>query len=99
MRILHTSDWHLGRTMGQESLIEDQADILDQIYEALIGSEAQAIVIAGDIFDRAVPARDAVDLFDRFLTRIYRETSAVIVAAVSESSFTGVVSGNVTSTT
>lgn len=80
MRILHTSDWHLGRTMGQESLIEDQADILDQIYEALIGSEAQAIVIAGDIFDRAVPARDAVDLFDRFLTRIYRETSAVIVA-------------------
>ena len=80
MRILHTSDWHLGRTMGQESLIEDQAAILDQIHQAMIESGAQAIIIAGDIFDRAVPARDAVDLFDRFLTRIYRETSAAIIA-------------------
>lgn len=80
MRFLHTSDWHLGRTMAQESLLDDQALILDQIFDILVETGAQAIVIAGDIFDRAVPRREAVDLFDRFLTRVYRETQSAIIA-------------------
>ncbi|MGA0604677.1 exonuclease SbcCD subunit D [Phenylobacterium sp. VNQ135] len=80
MRLLHTSDWHLGRMMAQESLLEDQALILDQIFDLLVESRADAIVIAGDVFDRTVPRREAVDLFDRFLTRVYRQTSAGIVA-------------------
>jgi exonuclease SbcD len=80
MRLLHTSDWHLGRMMAQESLLDDQEAILDQIFAALVESRADAIIIAGDVFDRAVPRKEAVDLFDRFLTRVYRETSAAIVA-------------------
>ncbi|WP_296599607.1 exonuclease SbcCD subunit D [Phenylobacterium sp.] len=80
MRLLHTSDWHLGRMMAQEALLEDQAEILDQIFTILVESGADVIVIAGDVFDRAVPRKEAVDLFDRFLTRVYRETPAAIVA-------------------
>lgn len=80
MRFLHTSDWHLGRAMAQESLLDDQALVLDQVFDILVETGAQAIVIAGDIFDRAVPRREAVDLFDRFLTRVYRETGSAIIA-------------------
>lgn len=80
MRFLHTSDWHLGRAMAQENLLDDQALILDQVFDIMVETEAQAIVIAGDVFDRAVPRREAVDLFDRFLTRVYRETPSAIIA-------------------
>lgn len=80
MRILHTSDWHLGRTLAQESLLDDQAQLLDQVFEAVVEHRVDALIIAGDLFDRAVPRREAVQLFNDFLARVYGETGAAIVA-------------------
>jgi exonuclease SbcD len=80
MKILHTADWHLGRTLCQESLLDHQAALLDQVFDAVIKSQADVLVIAGDVFDRPNPKKDAVDLFDRFLARIYLKTKAAIVA-------------------
>jgi exonuclease SbcD len=79
MRILHTSDWHLGRTLAQESLLDDQAALLEQVYSTIIDYDVDAIVIAGDVFDRAAPRREAVQLFSDFLRRVYAESNAAIV--------------------
>lgn len=80
MRILHTSDWHLGRTLAQESLLDDQAQLLDQVFDAVVEHRVDALIIAGDLFDRAVPRKEAVQLFNDFLARVYGETGAAIVA-------------------
>lgn len=79
MKILHTADLHLGRQFNGIPLDEDQAAILDQIAGALIGSNADVLVIAGDVFDRAVPAETAVRQFNAFLLRIATETDAAVV--------------------
>ena len=46
MRILHTSDWHLGRTLAQESLLDDQAHLLDQVFDAVVAHKVEALIIA-----------------------------------------------------
>lgn len=80
MRILHTSDWHLGRVFYQESLLDDQAHLLEQVMWGIKESCADVLIIAGDIFDRPNPKREAVALFDDFLTQVYRDTPTAIVA-------------------
>ena len=74
MRILHTADWHLGRIFYGHHLTEDQSYVLEnQLFSVLRHEKVDAIVIAGDIFDRAVPPVDAVALWDRIVTRIAME--------------------------
>ena len=80
MKFIHTSDWHLGRTLAQESLLEDQAHLLEQVFAAVRDSGAEALVIAGDIFDRPNPRREVVALFNAFVARVYADTPAAIVA-------------------
>ncbi len=80
MKILHTSDWHLGRVFFQENLLDDQAHLMEQVVRALKETQAEVLIIAGDIFDRQNPKREAVALFDQFLTEVYRDTKAAIVA-------------------
>jgi len=70
LRILHTSDWHLGRTLHEESLLEDQAWALGRLVEALAEARPDALVVAGDVYDRAVPSADAVALLDDVLNRV-----------------------------
>lgn len=79
MRILHTADLHLGRQFNGIPLDDDQAAVLDQIACALIDHRADVLVIAGDIFDRAVPPETAVRQFNAFLSRIASETEAAVV--------------------
>ena len=67
MIILHLSDLHLGRRFHDVSLLEDQRYILEQILERTKESAADAVIIAGDIYDKPVPSAEAVDLFDDFL--------------------------------
>ena len=67
MRLIHTSDWHLGRTLHGESLLEYQATFLDWLLDQAVTHRADAVVVAGDIYDRAVPPQDAVKLLDRTL--------------------------------
>jgi exonuclease SbcD len=70
LRIVHTSDWHLGRTLHGEALLEDQSWALDRMVEMLREVRPDALVVAGDVYDRAVPPPDAVSLLDDFVTRV-----------------------------
>lgn len=79
MRILHTSDWHLGRQFHGQSMEEDHAIILDQVFEALIEHKPDVLIIAGDIFDRASPPRRAVSQFNEFVRRVASNTATAIV--------------------
>ncbi len=69
MRLLHTSDWHLGRTLHEHGLLEDQARFLDDLLATLDMERPDALVIAGDVFDRSVPSEDAVALWNGFVER------------------------------
>ncbi len=79
MRLLHTSDWHLGRNFHGSSLLEEQAAALAKIVELAQQSSVDAVVIAGDIYDRAIPPAEAVQLFNATLAQL-RETGAAVVA-------------------
>ncbi|MGO3927362.1 exonuclease SbcCD subunit D [Rhodopseudomonas pseudopalustris] len=79
MRILHTADLHLGRAFNNMSLEDDHRAILDQILECIILQRVDVLVIAGDIFDRAVPPASAVRQFNTFLTQVANQTNAAVV--------------------
>jgi DNA repair protein SbcD/Mre11 len=64
MRLLHTSDWHLGRTLHGASLIEHQRAFLSWLLDVAVREQAAAVLVAGDVYDRAVPPTDAVRLLD-----------------------------------
>lgn len=70
MRFLHISDLHIGKVVNDFSMLEDQKFILDQIAGMAQANQVDAVVIAGDIYDRAIPSGEAVILFDRFLTEL-----------------------------
>ncbi len=67
MRILHTSDWHLGRILHEHNLLPDQRKFLGDLLAHLRESRYEALVIAGDIFDRSIPSEEAVELWNSFL--------------------------------
>jgi DNA repair protein SbcD/Mre11 len=70
MRILHTADWHLGRLFHQRHLTEDQAEVLGQVIDIARDGKVDAIVVAGDVYDRGVPPPDAVRLLDDVLAEM-----------------------------
>jgi exonuclease SbcD len=70
MRFLHTADWHLGRLFHQVHLTEDQEHVLRQVIAIARESAVQAIVVAGDVYDRAVPPPEAVRLLDDVLAEL-----------------------------
>jgi DNA repair protein SbcD/Mre11 len=67
MRLLHTSDWHLGRTLYGENLLTHQAAFLDWLLAEAKAHRVHAVVVAGDVYDRAVPTVDAVAVLDQAL--------------------------------
>ncbi len=67
MRLIHTSDWHLGRMLHGEDLLPHQAAFLDWLLAQAISAQVHAVVVAGDIYDRAVPPVDAVAVLDHAL--------------------------------
>lgn len=79
MRLLHTADWHLGRLFHGVSLVDDQAHLLDELVRLVAESAIDAVLIAGDVYDRAVPPPDAVTLFDAFLARVAGELGVPVV--------------------
>lgn len=70
MRILHTSDWHLGRSFHRVPMLDAQADYLDHLVRTVREHEVDAVLVAGDVYDRAVPPLAAVRLFDDALHRL-----------------------------
>lgn len=79
MRILHTADWHLGKTFRKVSLLEDQRHVLDQVFDAIIKNDIQVLIVAGDIYDKQAPSEASVALFCSFIERVYEKTDAAIV--------------------
>ncbi len=79
VRILHTSDWHLGRLFHRSSLLDVQAEALDRIVQIVVEESVDLVVVAGDLYDRSVPPADAVELFGATLVRL-REAGATVVA-------------------
>ncbi|MEV0192354.1 exonuclease SbcCD subunit D [Kitasatospora purpeofusca] len=67
MRLLHTSDWHLGRTFHRESITDHQRIFVDHLLATAQEQRVGAVLIAGDVYDRAIPALDAVALYDHAL--------------------------------
>jgi exonuclease SbcD len=78
MRLLHTSDWHLGRSLHRADLRAAQSAFLDHLVEVARAEKVDAILVAGDIYDRAVPPVDAVELCEDALLRLH-DTGARIV--------------------
>ena len=78
MRLLHTSDWHLGRSLHRADLRDAQAAFLDSLVETVRSERVDAVLVAGDVYDRAVPSLDAVELCESALVRL-REAGARVV--------------------
>jgi len=79
MRLLHTADWHLGRQLYGQSLIDDQDQLLDQVVRLATDEHVDAVLIAGDVYDRAVPPADVVSLLDRTLSRLVVEARIPVI--------------------
>ena len=70
MRFFHLSDLHIGKQLHHYSLLEDQRHILNEVVSQVKELKPDAVVIAGDIYDKSVPSAEAVSLFDDFLTEL-----------------------------
>ena len=79
MRLLHTSDWHLGRNFHGASLLQEQEAALARIVELARDRDVEVVIIAGDLCDRAIPPAEAVKLFTDTLAQLTK-TGATVVA-------------------
>lgn len=79
MKILHTSDLHIGKRVKEFSMLDEQKFILDQILSIASAEQPDAIILAGDIYDKSVPSAEAVSLFDDFLVGLARLGKAIFI--------------------
>jgi DNA repair protein SbcD/Mre11 len=78
MRFLHTSDWHLGRSLHRADLRDAQERFLDHLVATAREQKVNAVLVSGDVYDRAIPSLDAVKLFEEALGRL-RDTGARVI--------------------
>jgi DNA repair protein SbcD/Mre11 len=79
MRLLHTSEWHIGRSLHGADLLREQEEVLSGLAD-VVGAEAvDVVVVAGDVYDRAVPSADATGVLDRVIGRLLRAGAAVVL--------------------
>ncbi len=79
MKFLHTSDWHLGRQFHNVSLLEDQRHVLTQLIDYIKTNPVDAVVLAGDVYDRSVPPTVAIELLDDVVTQICGELNVPMI--------------------
>jgi DNA repair protein SbcD/Mre11 len=79
MRFLHTSDWHLGRSLHRADLREAQAAFLGHLVETVRSERVDAVLVAGDVYDRAIPPLDAVALYEDALARLRAAGARVVL--------------------
>ena len=79
MKFLHTSDWHIGRQLHNHSLLDDQGHVLDQIVALAIDQKVDAVVIAGDVYDRSIPPVAAVALLNSVLDRLVNQANIPVL--------------------
>ncbi|QGQ18133.1 exonuclease subunit SbcD [Cellulomonas sp. JZ18] len=85
MRLLHTSDWHLGRTLHGVDLLDHQAAYLDHLVEVVRTEAVDAVVVAGDVYDRAIPPVEAVTLLSDALARLAEHATVVVTSGNHDS--------------
>lgn len=83
MKFFHLSDLHIGLKLMNRDLREDQEYILAEVVEAAAQEKPDAIVIAGDIYDKAVPSAEAVEIFDRFLGELTEAVPSAVIMMIS----------------
>src|SRR4029453_3109228 len=81
MRILHTSDWHLGRAFHGVGMLDAQRHFIDQLIEFVEENSVDFVLIAGDVYDRALPGVDVVRMLDDALVRITAAGAQVVLTS------------------
>jgi exonuclease SbcD len=79
MRLLHTSDWHIGRSLHGTDLLAEQETVLGGLAEVVAAESVDVVVVAGDVYDRAVPSADATGVLDRVLMRLRNAGASVVL--------------------
>ncbi|HOS50071.1 MAG TPA: exonuclease subunit SbcD, partial [Bacillota bacterium] len=79
MKFIHLSDLHIGKRVNEFSMLEDQEFILDRIARVIEEEKPDAVLIAGDVYDKSVPSAEAVQLFDRFLAKLSKLAGKVLI--------------------
>lgn len=79
MKFIHTSDWHLGRQFHNVSLLDDQQAVLNQLIQYIENNPVDAVVVAGDIYDRSVPPTIAIELLNKVVKRICGELNTPMI--------------------
>ena len=80
MKILHTADWHLGKIVNYVHMTEDQRYILQQFVEIVEREKPDVIIIAGDLYDRSIPPKQAVELLNETLTTLINDYQVPVLA-------------------
>jgi len=81
VRFIHTSDWHLGRSFHRVGLLDAQARYLDHLVEVVRSEGVDAVLVSGDVYDRALPAPDTVTLLSETVTRLIDAGAAVVLSS------------------
>jgi exonuclease SbcD len=81
MRILHTSDWHLGRSFHRVGMLDHQASYVDHLLQVVESEQVDLVVVSGDVYDRALPQVDAVRLASEALGRLAASRASVVVTS------------------
>ena len=79
MKILHTADWHLGRSLHHQSLLDLQRDVLQQMVDLAIDQQVAAVLVSGDIYDRSVPPAEAVTLLNETVDQLVAADIALVM--------------------
>ena len=79
MKLIHLSDLHLGKRVNNFPMLEDQAYILERVLEIIDGEQPDAVLIAGDVYDKTVPSAEAVALLDDFLVKLADRSLPVLL--------------------
>jgi exonuclease SbcD len=79
MRLLHTSDWHIGRSLHGTDLLAEQEAVLSGLARVVAAEAVDVVVVAGDVYDRAVPSADATGVLDRVVGRLLTAGAAVVM--------------------
>ncbi|OJF91368.1 exonuclease SbcCD subunit D [Alkalibacterium sp. 20] len=80
MRILHTADWHIGKIVNEFSMIEDQAVVLHALVEKVKELDVDVLIMAGDLYDRSIPPKEAVVLATAIFNRLIQEAGIPVMA-------------------
>ncbi|MGX4687445.1 exonuclease SbcCD subunit D [Vagococcus sp. JNUCC 83] len=80
MKFLHTADWHIGRKLNGFSLLEEQRDVFEKMLNIAIEQDVDAIVVAGDLYDRSMPSVEAVELLNNMMIEMNLENKFPVLA-------------------